>query len=70
MQPLVLQISKELKTLQPFYLKEVFDFVLFLKERQKKESDTEYLNNIPGMVESIKKEAERPLSEYSDKLDW
>lgn len=70
MQPLVLQISEELKTLQPFYLKEVFDFVSFLKDRQKRGDDTEYLNSIPGMVESIIEEAEKPLSEYSDKLDW
>lgn len=64
------KISEELKTLHPFYLKEVYDFVAFLKERQKKDSDTEYLNSIPGMVDSIKREAERPLSDYSDKLDW
>ena len=70
MNTLALKISEELKTLHPFYLKEVFDFVTFLKERQKRESDTEYLNSIPGMAESIKSEAERPLSEYSDQLDW
>lgn len=69
MQTILLEINKELKTLNPFYLKEVYDFVSFLKEKQKHGSDDEYLNSIPGMVESIHKEAERPLSEYSDKLD-
>jgi len=70
MQTLAVRISEELNTLQPYYLKEVYDFVSFLKERQNKESDTEYLNSIPGMAESIIKEAEKPLSEYSDTLDW
>jgi len=70
MQTLVLQINEKLKNLQPFYLKEVYDFVSFLKDKQKKETDTEYLNNIPGMAESIINEANRPLTDYSDKLDW
>ncbi len=70
MQDLALKISEEIKTLHPLYIKEVYDFVTFLKEKQKKGNDTEYLSKIPGMVESILKEANRPLSEYSDKLDW
>jgi hypothetical protein len=61
MQDMALKISEELKTLHPLYIKEV-------KERQKREDDTEYLGKIPGMVDSIIKEANRPLSEYSDKL--
>jgi hypothetical protein len=70
MQNLALKISEELKTLHPLYVKEVYDFITFLKEKQKKGDDTEYLSSIPGMVESIINEANRPLSEYSDKLDW
>lgn len=70
MQSLALKISEELKTLHPLYMKEVYDFITFLKEKQKKQDDTEYLSQIPGMVDSIIKEANRPLSEYSDKLDW
>lgn len=70
MQDLALKISEELKTLHPLYIKEVYDFITFLKEKQKKESDTEYLSNIPGMVDSILKEASRPLNEYSENLDW
>ncbi|MCP5106194.1 MAG: hypothetical protein GY950_22600 [bacterium] len=70
MQSLALKISEELKTLHPLYMKEVYDFVTFLKEKQKKQDDTEYLSQIPGMADSIIKEANRPLSEYSDKLDW
>jgi len=70
MQDLARSINEELKTLHPLYIKEVYDFVTFLKEKQKRGDDTEYLSRIPGMVESILKEANRPLSEYSDKLDW
>lgn len=70
MHDLALKINEELKTLHPLYMKEVYDFITFLKEKQKKGDDTEYLSSIPGMVESIIKEANRPLSEYSDKLDW
>ncbi len=70
MQDLALKISQELKSLHPLYIKEVYDFVTFLKEKQKNREDTEYLSKIPGMVESIIEEANKPLSEYSDKLDW
>ena len=70
MQNLAREISKELKTMHPLYIKEVYDFVTFLKEKQKRESDTEYLTKIPGMTNSIIREANRPLEEYSDKLDW
>jgi hypothetical protein len=44
MQDLALKISEELKTLQPLYIKEVYDFITFLKEKQKKESDTVHLS--------------------------
>jgi len=40
------------------------------EEKQDSEGDTDYLDNNPGMVESILKEAGRPLNEYSDRLDW
>lgn len=36
MQDLALKINEELKTLHPLYIKEVYDFVSFLKEKQKR----------------------------------
>mgnify|MGYP001578119414 CR=1 FL=1 len=33
-------------------------------------NDTEYLNSIPGMADSIVKEAATDRSEYSEQLDW
>ncbi len=70
MKTLTSDIEKDIKSLNPFYQKEVHDFVMFLKEKQKKNDDTEYLSGIPGMVESILKEGEKPLSDYSKQLDW
>ena len=70
MQNLSVKISNEMKSLNPFYLKEVYDFVQFLKEKQKTEKDTEYLSNIPGMVQSIVEEDNKPLSEYSKDIEW
>ena len=70
MQNLSLKINEELRTLDPLYIKEVYDFVTFLKAKQERQDDTEYLSKIPRMVDSILEEAGRPLSEYSDELDW
>ncbi|MBC8487553.1 MAG: DUF2281 domain-containing protein [Bacteroidetes bacterium] len=70
MPTLSVEINSEIKSLNPVYLKEVYDFIQFLKEKQRKESDTEYLSNIPGMVESIIEEDNKPLSDYSKELDW
>ena len=44
--------------------------VISLKASKGELSDTEYLNSIPGMADSIVKEAATDRSEYSDKLDW
>jgi len=70
MQNLSVKINNELKSLNLFYLKEVYDFVQFLKEKKKTENDTEYLSSIPGMLQSIVEEDEKPLSEYSKDIDW
>ncbi len=44
--------------------------VISLKASKGELSDTEYLNSIPGMADSIVKEATTDLSKYSEKLDW
>lgn len=43
-----------------------------INEKAKKSglSDTEYLNSIPGIADSIIREANRNLDEYLDKLVW
>ncbi len=47
------QISEKLKELPDIYLDEVLDFIEFLIVKNKKINDTEYLESIEGMVESI-----------------
>ncbi len=44
--------------------------VISLKASKGELNDTEYLNSIPGMADSIVKEAATDRSKYSDKLDW
>ena len=52
------EITKKIKNLPEPYLKEILNFIDFMEQKIKKNSDTEYLQSIPGMTESIKK-AER-----------
>ncbi len=70
MRTLTKEIEKNIELLNPFYQKEVYDFVKFLQEKQKRNDDTEYLSGIPGMVDSILEEGEKPVDEYSKELDW
>ncbi len=48
------EITKKIKNLPEPYLKEVLDFIDFMDQKNKKNADTEYLQGIPGMTESIK----------------
>ena len=54
------------------YLKEIIDYAEFIKQKAKNEkmSDTEYLNSIPGMTDSIIKASKTDLKECSKKLEW
>ncbi len=49
------QIIKKLEDIPEIYLREILDFVDFIRERGKKNRDTEYLAGIKGMTASIKK---------------
>ncbi len=51
MTQIALQISEKLKELPDTHLYEVLDFIESLIRRNR--SDTEYLEGIPGMTESI-----------------
>ncbi len=64
------KINEDLEELSPLHVKEVLDFIDFLKSKENEESDTDYLTSIPGMADSIISEARRELSEYSEELDW
>ena len=54
------------------YLKEIIDYAEFIKQKVKKEkiSDTEYLNSIPGMSDSIIKASKTDIKDCSTKLEW
>jgi hypothetical protein len=48
------RIISELDRLPPPYQKEILDFIEFVKIKAR-ESDTEYLQNMTGMVESMRR---------------
>jgi len=49
------QIIKKIEMLPEMYLREILDFVDFIKQREKKDRDTRYLDGIKGVKESIRK---------------
>ena len=54
------------------FLPTILEYAKMINEKAKNGelSDTEYINSIPGIADSIVREANRDLDEYSDKLDW
>jgi hypothetical protein len=53
-----------------YYLQDLLDYAIFLKAKSQKENDTEYLENIPGMVNSIVNASNERLENCSKTLDW
>ncbi len=64
------KINKELEMLPLDSQKEILDFVLFLKEKNKIENDTEYLSKNPEIKQAIIDGLNTPLNECSMELDW
>ena len=65
----LIELTKDLSVI---YLKELIDFAEFIKQRAKSEklNDTDYLNSIPGMTESIVKASKTDLKDCSKELEW
>ncbi len=63
------KIQEEMDVLPLSYQKEILDFVLFLKEKAKLESDTEYLSKNTSIKQAIIEGLNTPLSECSEHLD-
>jgi len=65
-------LMKIAESLPKQYLKELVDFAQFLREKsgQSFKDDTEYLNSIPGMTESIAESRKTEIQDCSEKLDW
>lgn len=66
------QIDEIISKIPLKYQSSVLDYAKLMKEKADKgePSDTEYLNSIPGLADSIIKEARIDLGEYSEELDW
>jgi len=54
------------------YQSSILEYAKLMKEKADKgeQSDTDYLNSIPEIADSIIKEAKIDLGDYSEKLDW
>jgi hypothetical protein len=54
------------------YIESIIEYAKLMKLKAEKgePSDTEYLEKIPGMVDSIIKESSKDLKKYKDKLKW
>ena len=72
----MLQIESELKNIianiPPKFRATILQYARTIKLRAEKGelSDTEYLEKIPGLSESIVKESKIDRSNYTEKLDW
>ena len=53
-----------------YYLNDLLDYAKFLKQKSEKETDTEFLESIPGMVDSIIEASKEDLSNCSQKIEW
>jgi len=63
-------INQEINTLPLLSQKEVLDFVLFLKNRVNRQTDTDYLSKNAEIKQSIIDGLNTPLDECSEQLDW
>ncbi len=68
----VKEINKIIANIPPKFVNSILEYAISIKKRvdNGELSDTEYLNKIPGMSDSIIKESSKDKGEYSDKLDW
>ncbi len=53
-----------------YYLQDLLDYAKYLKQKAEKENDTDYLEKMPGIVESIIQASKEELADCSRKLDW
>lgn len=66
------EINQMLSSLPQKFLPTILEYVKNIKDRVEKGelSDTEYLEQITNMADSIIKESKTDIDKYSDKLDW
>ncbi|MDD5272422.1 MAG: hypothetical protein PHU14_06840 [Methylovulum sp.] len=64
------RINQELDSLPLSSQKEVFDFVLFLKQKANTETDQDFLSKNAGIKQAIIDGLNTPLDECSEQLEW
>lgn len=64
------KINQEINSLPLSSQKEVFDFVLFLKNKISSETDSDYLSKNADIKQAIIDGLNTPLDECSEQLDW
>lgn len=64
------KISQEINSLPLSSQKEVFDFVLFLKNKVSSEIDSDYLSKNADIKQAIIDGLNTLLDECSEQLDW
>lgn len=64
------KLTREIFSLPSFYLEELADYVQFLKQQAKKNTDTVYLSQDKLIKESIIQGMKTPLSKCEQTLKW
>lgn len=70
MNTLQTNLTKIIEDIPQYYLQDLLEYALFLKAKAKKEHDTAYLENIPGMVDSIIAASKEDLQNCSKTPGW
>ncbi len=64
------KIRLEIDSLPLIYQEEVFNFILFLKDKVNKKTDTEYLTENSKIKQTIIDGLNTPLAECSKDINW
>ncbi|MDQ7816948.1 MAG: hypothetical protein RDU14_07965 [Melioribacteraceae bacterium] len=66
------ELNNLLSKIPQKFISTILEYVKVIKSKVDKGelTDTEYLESIPGMSDSIVKESAIDRSQYKDKLDW
>ncbi len=66
------QILKKIETMPEICLREILNFVDFIKQREMKNRDTKYLSGIKGMKESFRKGKKEKIEDCKtlDEIGW
>jgi len=63
----IVKIVKEI----PYYHQiDLLEYANYLKEKSKNSNDTDYLESIPGMVDSIVAASKENIKDCSKELEW